>query len=371
MPLPSFDPPGFLTDFNATQKVKWSEFISESFDRAAQGNPDELDFDGPRAQFFNPTKVDTDDDATELDISWVAFPRSVKVGSVSDTQRWRKADASRDVQDEYCEWSVVRDEDTEKITRVTFTCESPEYWTFLATTTPNVALALYRTFISPDVELNHLMLPGGRYNPRNKWNATTVDGAMHLIQGSNTLGAEIELGAGSSVVRVVDGRLLTDAQELISCGRYGVAERHSDPHIGAMVNSLTRRKADVTLASPVGLYFADLNTSGWMTPDGSDPKSYWTYVRGTPKKPVRAVYEVPKSRNFTVGDIKIGGRPIRFAGQIADFINIKLTGLATRFDKSAVQPMTGCRRPKSMVEDDAFDALSVREVLGNDLMKTR
>lgn len=35
------------------------------------------------------------------------------------------ADASRDVQDEYLEWSVLRDNE-KKIISVTFTCEGPE-----------------------------------------------------------------------------------------------------------------------------------------------------------------------------------------------------------------------------------------------------
>ena len=35
------------------------------------------------------------------------------------------ADASRDVQDEYLEWSVIRD-DENRIISVTFTCEGPE-----------------------------------------------------------------------------------------------------------------------------------------------------------------------------------------------------------------------------------------------------
>lgn len=35
------------------------------------------------------------------------------------------ADASRDVQDEYLEWSIIRD-DENRIISVTFTCEGPE-----------------------------------------------------------------------------------------------------------------------------------------------------------------------------------------------------------------------------------------------------
>ncbi|QCO00290.1 hypothetical protein D3093_33175 (plasmid) [Azospirillum argentinense] len=366
-----FDPPGFLEDFNDEQRAAWSDFISELFDRAAEGRPDELDFDGPRAQFFNPTKVETDADAQSRDISWVAFPRNVLVGSVSDTQRWRRAESSRDLQDEYCEWSVERDPATDRITRVTFTCEGPEYWSFLANSTPDVAVDLYRKFVSPAVLKEDLFLPNGRYNPRNKWNSGTMNGAMHLIQVNNSLGAEIELAAGSSVVREIDGRILTSAKELIRCGRYGGEERHSDPHIGAEVNSLTRQKADVTLQNPVGLYFAGLDTAGWQTPDGSDPALFWNYVRGTAEKPVRAVYEVPKERGFAVGEVTINGRPIDFAAQIADRITIKLTGVATRFGKSTAKPMTGCRRPRQAPSADATPSMSVRETLGGDWRTAR
>ena len=54
-------------------------------------------------------------------ISWNAFPRQVRSSSLSDKQRWRRADSDRNLQDEYCEWSVTRDPITRKITRVTFT----------------------------------------------------------------------------------------------------------------------------------------------------------------------------------------------------------------------------------------------------------
>jgi hypothetical protein len=375
MLLDKFDPPGFLGDFNDQQKAAWSDYISEQFDQAISGRPDILDYDGPREQFYNPTKTHTGDDAQTVDITWTAFPRNVTINSVSDVQRWQRADSDRDLQDEYCEWSVDRDPNTDKITRVTFTCEGPEYWEFLANTTPDLVLALYREFVSPNVQRRDLFPLSGRYNPRNKWNATTVKGAMHLIQRNNTLGAEIELAGGSSVVRVINGRMLTGEQELIQCGEYGAPERHSDPSIGAKVNSLTRQKADVTLENPVGLYFADLSTAGWRAPDDSDPQAYWKYVRGTAEKPVRAVYEVPADRGFVVGDIEINGRPIDYAAQIADFINMKLTGVGTRFGQSAVQPMTGCRQPKAPPEGDAVEAdarpLSVREALSQDWSTAR
>jgi hypothetical protein len=239
-----FDPPGLLDDFNDQQKDAWSQWISDQFEDAIKGRPDLFDFDGPRGQFYNPTKVDTGPDTQSVDISWIAFPRNVLVSSVSDLQRWRIADGSRDVQDEYCEWSVERDPASNKIVRVTFTCEGPEYWQFLAETTPEVALDLYRKFVSLNVEMEDLFTANGRYNPRNKWNTSTTSGAMHLVQINNTLGAEIELAAASSIVRVINGKTLTGEQELIRCRQYGGPERNSDPHIGGMVNSLTRQMSE-------------------------------------------------------------------------------------------------------------------------------
>ena len=370
MPLNRLDPPGFLDDFDEQQKKGWSDYISDLCDEAREGNPQELNFDGPREQFFNPLKVAEDSDAQVVDIKWVAFPRNVTVSSVSQRQRWRRADSSRDLQDEYCEWSVERDEN-DKISRITFTCEGPEYWSFLANTSPQLALSLYREFVSPEVQKEDLFFLNGRYNPRNKWNATTINGAMHLIQQNNTLSAEIELAAGASVVRSINGKLLTGEEELIRCGQYGGVERHSDPHIGAVVNSVTRQKADVTLANPVGLYFADLDTAGWETPDRADPKEFWNYVRGTKEKPVRAVFEVPKELGYLVGDIKIQGKPIEFAAQITDFINMKLSGVGTRFGKSTVQPMTGCRAPKPTPEAAQLESLSVRDFISRDVTRTR
>jgi hypothetical protein len=309
-------------------------------DNAIAGRPDHTN-DAPRAQFYNLTKTDTADDAIYQDVSWTAFPRQVKISSVSDRQRWARADASRDVQDEYCEWSVARQSDG-KITRVTFTCEGSEYWDLLAQTRPDSLLALYREHVNPAVEHGDLFDASGSYIRRNNWNTTTTNGAMHLVQEDNTLGAEIELVAAASIVRVIDGRGLTGEQELINCGRYGAAQRNSDPHIGGVVNGVARLKADLTLSNPVGLHFGDLSTAGWETPDGSDPKSYWTNVRGSDGYPVRAVYDVPQEQGFLVGDITIDGDAIDFGAQISDFISVKAIALACRIGQSTVEPLTGC-----------------------------
>jgi hypothetical protein len=339
--LARFDAPGLLRDLDDAGLQAWSDFISEQFDEARERQDPRLTNYGPRHQFFNPLKQPVDNDAAEKDITWTAFPRIVKIGSTSDRQRWRTADSSRDTQDEYCEWSLTRDPQTDKIVRITFTSEGPEYWYFLASSNPQKVVELYKQHISPNVQSSDLFIQG-KYNPRNKWNNSTANGAMHLIQRNNTLTAEIELAAGASIVRRKNGQLVTDQQELIECGAYGAPERNSDPHIGALVNELARQKADVSLANPVGLCIAGLSVAGWQTPDGSNPLDYWTITRGTSDKALRAVYEVPAGKNFVVGDIKIGGRNVEFGAQIADFVTIKLTGLATRFGKSTVAPMDGC-----------------------------
>jgi hypothetical protein len=341
MILPRFDPPGGLTDLNEKGLDEWSAFISASVDEAIAGRTDHTN-DAPRGQYYNLTKTDTAADATFQDVSWIAFPRQVRISSISDVQRWRRADASRDVQDEYCEWSVARVRPENKISRVTFTCEAPEYWELLAQNQPETVLALYREHVNPAVREGDLFDASGFYIRRNNWNNSTSRGAMHLIQGANTLGAEIEISAAASIVRVINGRTLTGEQELIECGRYGAPQRNSDPHIGGVVNSVARLKADLALSNPVGLYFGGLSTEGWETPDGSDPQDYWTYTRGTNDRPVRAVYEVPSEKDFVVGDITIAGNPIAFGAQIADFISIQLTAVACRIGQSTVAPMTAC-----------------------------
>jgi hypothetical protein len=335
MLLPRFDPPAFLNDFNDAQKAAWSTFISDRLDAEIAAAPGQ--------HFYNPTKKDTANDLQTLEISWTAFPRIVEINAPSDRVRWQTADGSRNVQDEYCEWSVTRDPaPPHKITRVTFTCEGPEYWNFLARTNPTKVLSLYQQLISPQVKKQDLFLANGQYRPQNKWNNSTTRGAMHLIQGANTLGAELNIAVQSSIIRQINGTVLTGEHELIDCGQYGDPERHSDPHIGAQINALARQQDDITIANPVALYIKELATGGWSTPDGSDPKQYWTIVRGDANHAVRAVYEVPPAKGFTVSDITINGVPIDFGAQIADFITIKIIGQACRLGQNQTPPVTQC-----------------------------
>jgi hypothetical protein len=344
MKLVHFDPPANIDDFNTIPKQRdaWSEFLSISFDEEIKGIESELGIG--KSQFYNPTKIDTTDPKSEKDITWTGFPALIKRKHPGNKRAARQeADTpltnGERPQDEYLEWFVTKQ--AGKITKITFTCEGPEYWEALAHgyplsyTGPKTSgatgdkkklLALYQKYVSPKVLMEDLFV-NGNYNRLNKWN--TKNGAMHLNQRNNTLGAEINIAAQATILRQQGGKVLTDPDALIKCGKYGAPGRASDPTIGAMVNALARDGFFVTLQNPVGLYIDSLDTTGWKKPNGSpvDP-GYWRILRGTAGKILRAVYEVPTGEGFAVGDILIGGEKIEFGGQIAEKITMKLTGLA-------------------------------------------
>lgn len=332
-----FNPPGYLEDFNDNQREGWTREISLYFDRVKVGKPDLND--GPRHQFYHPLKDSVDSKINTKVVSWIGFPRNVTINTSSDEQRWKEAEESRDLQDEYCEWSVEKNSEG-KITKVFFTCEGPEYWDFLGKTSPEKVVKLYQEYINPSVKMEDLFI-NGEYQARNQWN-DSQSGAMHLIQRNNSLYAEIELAGGSSIVRKKQDRIVTESRELIECGKYGDSERNSDPLIGSEVNKLTRTGLKVSLLDPVGLYLGDFDPQGWEMPDQSDPKSYWKILRGTPDFPVRAVYEIPADKGFVVGDIKINGQSIKYGAQITDFVSIKL--IATAQGHVDPVPTSSCKK---------------------------
>jgi len=267
--------------------------------------------------------------------------------------------------DEYCEWRVERNA-AGKITRITFTSEPPEYWQALhgdelQDSNGNFAypftgdkkhlLDLYHQYVSPAVRLDDLackheyyfyqkdaqgkrqkvvMFRKGDYNPYNRWNST--HGIMHLSHPNNFISAEIQLGADATVLRQKNGKPVVQADALVCCAGYGGTSRSSDPTIGASVNDLARLGAWVTIKNPIGLYMHDLNTEGFTKPNGEriDPKEYFRVLRGDEAAGMieRAVFEVPAAEGFTVSDLRIGGLPITWGGQVAEHINIKIVGTA-------------------------------------------
>lgn len=72
------------------------------------------------------------------------------------------------------------------------------------------------------------------YNRENKYNISSQDGCIaHLIQGANTLRAEIDIVAQATVIREKDGKIINNKNELIACSQYGQRERNSDPLVSS------------------------------------------------------------------------------------------------------------------------------------------
>ncbi|RUL77747.1 hypothetical protein EKH80_06380 [Dyella choica] len=286
-------------------------------------------------------------------------------------------------QDEYCEWSVFRNA-SNQVVRVDFTCENPEYWTTLWKVSPERVVQLYNSTLNAnaqsqnqitvtlaDLQLtdasgNPVIDPNtGRpaYNPLNKWNSGPISvrgasnpsgGAMHLTSTPNTLQTEIGL-AGASSVQYSSGNLYP--QPLICCGNFGQEYRHSDPHIGQSVSQAVNPNTGsynlANLANPFGLYIQLPNFANWTfgsnivpgqggIPASAQPSDIWQIVRGSQTciDPVtgqafpgnmilHAACQIPlawlqANPNLTLADIQINGRPIQWAGQIAETFNMTL-----------------------------------------------
>lgn len=277
--------------------------------------------DGSLPQFYDPTKKNTPADTPEPMLSWAAFPAALRATTPSQAERWKRADGDRNLQDEYCEWTVLRNKNR-KITRVTFTSEVPEYWEHLSDTAPDRLLKLYRTLVDPRVKLSDLRKSDGSYNPANRWNAPKSERLAHMVQANNTLGAAVDLVARATLLRVKNGQPVTNQQELVLCAGLGNPLRNSDPQIAAAVNVAASQGNEVTLADPPGLHLGRPLTAGMVTPDNGDAAQFWTIERGDAEHTLRARFEVPPKRGYVVGDIEIAGRPIKFGGQVADRVQV-------------------------------------------------
>eukprot|EP01040_Poterioochromonas_malhamensis_P014329 gene14329-15850_t len=298
---------------------------------------------------------------TNVIISWSGFPKRIlDLFHNSDVNPYEYVEQlgwpSKDLgsptnllarqMDEYCEWFTHRNNDG-KITRIDISCESPEYWTFLMQYEPSTALELYRKYVSPDVQLADLVLLDEKtgktsYNLYNKWN--TTHGLMHLNCPPNSLFAEVYIAAEASTRWGVpypkcthlepneNYTVATNGSDLILSGQYGLPTRNSDPTIGYNVNYYARAGLLMTVANPVGLYFADLNTTGWTKPNGTlvtkeELSQMIHYERGAQKSDhphlamnyhSRIRIECPASFGFVLGDCKIGGSRLDYAGKLID-----------------------------------------------------
>lgn len=377
--LQKFDPPAFLSDFNVIpgQLDAWNNAMNSWFDavvvieagKIAKGAT--LAQTDARTQFYNPTKFDPGS-LVEQSIPWNAFPKELlgrygRGGALERADRLVPLNQYSSLfdtptaghllyrpHDEYCEWHVRRDPDTDAIVHIAFTSEPPEYWQALAGTSiagpdnvlsafpgdRNLLLQRYREFVGPQVQLEDLfsaedvfladgskLMSKGDYNLYNKWN--TSHGIVHLCAPPNSLTAEIQLTGDATVLyQNAAKQKVVDPGALVCCAGYGGPDRNSDPTIGAAVNALARIGAFVTLRNPVGLYMDHIDLAGWVAPDGKPLDDCVHVVRGMNNLIERLEVSVPAARGFNIGDITIGGEAIRHGGQVAECITVHLVGMA-------------------------------------------
>ncbi|QTD31468.1 hypothetical protein [Pseudomonas fluorescens] len=345
-----------------TQMEAWRVAVSDVLDRGIDAAKNVTRPPSESAWFFNSIK-EPNENTSIVPIKWNAFPRRLLNKFSSKTMAWRMADSSRNAQEEYCEWEVVRDKATDKVKRVTFTTEVPEYYAFLFEHAPEQLLELYRTLVSEDVELYDLKNALGKYNPRNVWNYPETKGQrgvlLHMGNYPNTLTAAVILAAEATWPSVDSaGKLITDEQGLIECRRFGAPERHSDPHIGAQVNSAVRSGHKVSFASPAGVFIDDIDLSGFETPDDADIGAFVRVVRGDADHKVRVIFESPPEVDYLLGDVKIDGSPIRFGGQIAEKLTIRIDALTKA--ATNVAPSIACRGKVAGSDQPAFNSAAAR-----------
>jgi hypothetical protein len=348
-----FDPPGNNPDFagNADIAGDWSTNMSGLFDMTiASVNAYLANHGGGVCQFYNPVtngRAAPDLAAATTDIPWNGFPKrhgSTGPGAPPDyaaAERPIAAGQNRE-QDEYLEWFVNRQNG--KIVSVHFTCEAWDYFEFLGGAAPDKVLELYRTYVSPQVQMADLFPggPGAAYDRLNKWN--TAAGAMHLTHSANNLFAEVFLAGTATVRRSQHGAEITQSIPLIRCGQYGDETRNSDPAIGAAVNGLCRQGRHLTLANPVGLYMASFNGAG-ITVNGTPAGGFFKVMRGAFPLALRAVYELPPelaAQGLTVSDVKVGGTPLQFGGQLAERVTMHIAGVASVAQDIHDSPVNAC-----------------------------
>ena len=316
--LPRFDTPASVRDVPAGSPfyTQWSNYVSGLVGPTLPGDNG--------GAWYNATTTDVTV-AGERGLVWMGFPRDVLLpGNRDDKENaFRIGDSrpnDRDPQNEYFEWKADHNA-KDKITKLTFITETPEYYHQLWNFDPNIVLNLYRTLVNPGIVLSDLeTTPGsGTYNQFNRWN--TTHGIVHYIQNINTLGAAIGLAKGSRTTSPP----YRDNYETTSLA----SPRTSvDPRVKLDVHMLVRKGLHVSLRDPIGFYMAAWNDAGFEKPDGSPAGNYWKIVRGTPGMVLRLEYEVPPAEGFVVGDMTIGGRPIVYGGQVAEQITVNIFGVA-------------------------------------------
>jgi hypothetical protein len=261
-------------------------------------------------------------------------------------------------QDEYCEWHVERN--GSQIQRIYFTCEPPEYWSFLAEKDITLVLDLYRELLhnsaiqkeeicwpydvySEADRQGHrsLMFSQGSYNRWNDWN--TTKGAVHLTHWANSLDAEVRLASDGSL-RWPQPAGAVDPHRLICCAAFGGVNRSSDPKIGSAVFSLAAQGLSVALANPVGLYMQRFQLIGLRDPQGAAIANALTLVRHSPdgQNILRAEVALPANGSYTLDQCTLNNERLQYGGQIVRSITMSLFAVAKRIPNASATAISTC-----------------------------
>lgn len=383
MPLPSCHaPPGHLCGLADLPDGpgQWQRYIGRTLADAVD-NLALLGLTAPgggplQPRFHDGTVASPGQPAVDLPIVWNAFPKKLltrfgrdKAMVVADMLWPLSAGDSFDPlspgsrvaidrappwmrpQDEYCEWRVERDPATQRLRRITFTVESPEYWTALHggqmptlrihrpprldpfdfRGSPQHAAALYSALLGMAVAPHEIADQKGVYAAHNRWN--TTHGIVHLTHRVNALCTHVRLCADSTVCRQdAAGHLITHPEALCCAQASGDPATHADPTIVGTINALVRQGARISLPDPVGIVIDDVDTSGWALPATAAaaqppivPRDCLHIVRGTVGRILRLVVQAPAGSGLLLEDLVIAGEPLRHGGQIAECISVKTT----------------------------------------------
>lgn len=390
--MPLYDPPAAIDDFarrpqhEAGLRADWDRtvkgFIAKTKDA---GDPDltisGLFFD----QFADTSGVP---DPAPAGVPWNAFPQNLTnwfaTQPVANQEKLANEWAERAItttqlfgfsqknaagqfvpipvtyrrQDEYCEWFVEKTGN--QIARMSFSCEPPEYWSFLAEQDITLVVDLYRellrqpTLQQPDIcwpfdvysppdskGKRQILFKKGDYNPWNEWN--TSKGVVHLTHWANSLDAEVRLASDSSLGWTQPAGAV-DPHRLICCAGFGGANRSSDPKIGSTVYGLAAQGLSIALANPIGLYMQRFQLPGLRDPQGAAIPNALTFVRQSAngQNILRAEVAPPAGANYTLDQCSLNGDRLRYGGQIARQITMSLFAIAKRIPGAASTPVAKC-----------------------------
>jgi hypothetical protein len=379
---------------------QWDTNLTGFTEQGMVGNPWNASYASPIINYFNPKTTPIPAGTPTVPITWFVFPNRINfycanlgqqdIYSLADTGYMQDGKTSfpeitnpctqdkvlfgpygpRGWQDEYCEWSITKDSNG-NITRIDFTCESPEYWNTLWMIDPEQVLAIYQSTLNkPQIQLSDLYLTDannnpvidpstGRplYNPLNIWNSGTVStvtqgGAMHLTSTPNTLQTDIGL-ANAATIQRKSGNANPDT--LICCAQFGQPKRNSDPHIGQSVNKDVASGLAISLCNPPGLYMQLPDFSQYKFPAGTTYSDYYKIVRGTETLNdengdplpgnfiLHAVFEAPAGHTIQEVSINKNGTyvPITWAGQISETINNQIVAYGLKATAPTPMPCVG------------------------------